>query len=166
MNDETNNYTEQLDTDKTQLDTCLSELQQSKDRLLYLNAEFDNYKKRIEKERISWMQHSQAVLLTDFLPIIDDVERALAQIHTQPISQELQAFIQGLELIAKSFYKLLKKYDIQEITELKQFNPEFHEAIMEVEGNGQPSGEIASVFEKGYLHKGSVLRPAKVSVIK
>jgi molecular chaperone GrpE (heat shock protein) len=142
---------------------CCQDLKDIKDRYIYLTAEFDNYKKRMEKERGQWIASAQAMVLKDILPIVDDFERALQQLQAQKLPSEIASHLAGIELIAKSLQKLLKKYDVQEITDVTTFDPEFHEAIMQVKSD-QPSGSIVSVFQKGYKHKGQVLRPAQVSV--
>lgn len=145
-------------------DTCQAELRSCKERYLYLNAEFDNYKKRIERDRAQWISSAQAIVLSDTLPILDDFQRALAQLEKQKLNPESAAYLKGFELIEKSFEKLLKKYEIEEITDTANFNPELHEAIAQVNSNEYPAGSIIEVFEKGYKHKGQVLRPSKVSV--
>jgi molecular chaperone GrpE len=143
---------------------CCEDLKEYKNRYLYLNADFDNYRKRVEKERIQWLSSAQATVLTDVLPIVDDFERALQQLQAQQLPQEIQSHLTGVELIAKALQKLLKKYEVEEITDVTTFNPEFHEAVMQVKAEGHPSGSIVSVFQKGYKHKGLILRPAQVSV--
>jgi molecular chaperone GrpE len=153
------------ETCQTQLDQCQENLQQLKDQYLRLNADFDNYRKRVDKERTQWVASAQTVVLADMLPIVEDFERALKEFESREVPAELAVYKAGLELIAKSLHKLLKKYDIEEISDLAVFNPELHEAVMQVPADDKyPSGTIVTVFEKGYKHKGQVLRPAKVSV--
>jgi molecular chaperone GrpE len=140
---------------------CQTELQEYKDRALRIAADFENYKKRIEKERMSWMQAAQASVLIDLLEIVDDIDRAINQVQMQP--GDTKGVVAGLELMRKSLYKILQKYHITEITQLTQFDPQLHEAIMQVEGP-QPSGTIVSVLQKGFMQKDHVLRPARVSI--
>jgi len=144
------------------LEECQAELQKTKERVLYLQAEFDNYKKRSEKERAGWITTSQDGVLLEVLTIVDDIDRALAEMNALP--QEFEAHTQGFHLIAKSLSKLLKKYDIEEITVGKDFNPELSEAVMQVTSAQHGSGEVVAVLQKGYMRHGQVLRPAKVSV--
>ena len=96
---------------REELDICRSELTLTKERYLYLQAEFDNYKKRLEKERLSWIDMAQDTILIDVLGIVDDMERALQEVESIP--GELRAHIAGFEMIAKSISKFLKKYDVQ-----------------------------------------------------
>ncbi len=155
------NGTEQTQSSQD-LEACKAELAQIRERYLYLTAEFDNYKKRLEKERSSWIEQSQDAVLLDILPIVDDMERALIEIQQLP--PEHASHLKGIELIAKSLSKLLKKYDIEEIPVTRTFDPAYFEAVMQVSAEGYVSGEIVSVLQKGYMRKGQVLRPAKVSV--
>ena len=141
---------------------CRSELTLAKERYLYLQAEFDNYKKRVERERASWIDAGQDVVIIDLLAVVDDFERALQELESMP--QELHTHKAGFEMIAKSVSKILKKYDVDEIPFTKTFNPEYFEAVMQVTRENHASGDIVAILQKGYTRKGRVLRPAKVSV--
>ena len=163
-NHETNQQEPSSNRDE-QLHQCQQELVQAKERVLYTAAEFENYRRRTEKERVTWMQTAQGSVLLDFLPILDDLERAFIQLNPEE-REKAGSWLQGFELIRKAYYKLLQKYGVDEMQATGMFNPTYHEAIMEVESTAHTSGEIVSVLEKGYLYKGSVLRPAKVSVAK
>lgn len=145
-----------------ELEACRTELTKAKERGMYLQAEFDNYKKRLEKERSSWMEAAQDVVLIDLLTIVDDMERALQELQTVP--QELSVHLTGFQMIAKSLAKILKKYDIEEIPYSKEFNPEFFEAVMQVASPSFAPGEVVAILQKGYTRASRVLRPAKVSV--
>jgi molecular chaperone GrpE len=151
------------DQEKEILDTCSQELSQAKERILYITAELDNYRKRVEKERAAWIETAQNTVLLDFLTIVDDIERAFTQVSPQ-VEQSAGQWLQGFELIRKACYKLLQKYGIEEIPATKTFNPEQHEAIMQVSSPDHASGEIVAVLQKGYMRKGVILRPAQVSV--
>lgn len=158
MEDQTNDM-QQL---QQELDACRAEATQAKERYIYLQAEFDNAKKRVEKERATWMDSAQEVVLVDLLPLVDDVERGLQELHNVP--EQLRVHVAGFEMIAKSLAKILKKYEVEEISSLKEFNPEYCEAVMQVASENHTNGEVVAVLQKGYMRKGTVLRPAKVSV--
>ncbi len=151
---------EQEKTHEASQELLVKELEEVKARLAYLMAEFDNYKKRTEKERISWVENRQKEILEDLLPIVDDFDRALA--HSG--NQEEKNLRNGLELTHKSLLKLLTAYSVEELPAQKEFDPEKHEALLTVESAEHSSGEIVAILQKGYLYKNSVLRPAKVSV--
>ncbi len=155
MDEETKNTVEH--------ESCLAQLQQQKDRTLYLQAEFDNYKRRIEKERGLWIESAQDTVIVDILPILDDMERALAELHKEA-SKEAATHVVGFELIAKGLTKLLKKYDIEEIPYSATFDPQLYEAVMQVPSAEHASGEIVAIVQKGYTRQGRILRPAQVSV--
>lgn len=141
-----------------QLHECLLQKDEWKERCLLTAADFENFKRRSEKERVLWITNTQASVLTDVLAIVDDFERALAQ----PADQSRE----GFELIYKSLQKMLNKYGVQEIKEVGEFDPTLHEAIMQVESADYQSGHVVQVLQKGYRFKEQILRPAKVSVAK
>ena len=135
-------------------DACAQELAHMKQQYAYLQADFENYRKRVERERITWMTQAQADVLVQLIDIIDDFERALGDIQ-HPV----------FELMYKAAKKLLAKYDVQEIQEVTVFDPRLHEAVSQVARVEEAtSGNIVQVYQKGYTHKGSILRPARVSV--
>lgn len=143
----------------TQLKECQIQRDEWKERSLRISADFENYKKRTDKEKLLWMQTAQQSVLLDMLTIIDDFDRAFqAQSNVQEVA--------GFQLIYKELQKLLEKYGIKEMPTTKIFDPLFHEAIMQVESPEHASGEIVSVLQKGYMIKDQILRPAKVSVAK
>ncbi len=150
-----NNIENSPEVEQTIVDTSAKELQQAKERLTYLMAEFDNYKRRTEKERILWMDLARKDMVVDFLPIVDNLESALSD------EKNLK---NGVELIYKSLQKILTKNKVEEVPFQKTFDPEKHEALMTVESADHESGDIVTVLEKGFTFKGSVVRPAKVSV--
>jgi molecular chaperone GrpE len=145
-------------TIEQKLNQCLLEKDEWKDRCLLTAADFENFKRRSEKERISWITNTQATILADVIGLVDDFERAFAQ--PADTSRE------GFELIYKSLQKILNKYGVQEIKEITEFDPNLHEAIMQVESADHQSGQIVQVLQKGYRFKEQILRPAKVSVAK
>lgn len=149
---------------ETQLAVCAENLAKTQEKLSYITADFENFRRRTEKERLQWMDAAQKNVLLDVLAIVDDFERFYADFKSQTLSADLAARLSGFELIHKALQKLLTKYQIEEITQGAVFDPELHEAIMEVADSGKESGAIVAVLQKGYRHKGAVIRPAKVSV--
>lgn len=145
------------------LPECMQEINNLKERLVFLTAEFDNYRKRTEKEKLHWIELAQTKVLVEFLPILDDLERAFAQISPEK-AEEYSSWLQGFDLIRKSFQKLLQKHNVKEMDATGLFDPERHEAIMQVVSSEHKPGEIVSVFQKGYVRNSTVLRPAQVSV--
>lgn len=161
-----NQQEENNNTEKTAVDLCQVELKQTKDNLLRLNADFDNYKKRVVKEKISWISDAQAEVIKDLLPIIDDFERATTEYKKKEFTKEFEVWISGFELINKAFQKFLEKHNIREIKDIFAFNPEYHEAIAQIDSENVASGEIIEVVQRGFTLNDKVLRPAKVVVAK
>jgi molecular chaperone GrpE len=148
------------------LEECKKELDYWKDQFLRAKADFENFKRRIEKEKEQWYQTAQAVLLLDLLPVIDNFDRALEEKQKEEYSPELKAWLEGFELIRKSLHKLLSKYDIKEIKIKAEFDPHLHEAVAQVISPEHKTGQIVEVIEKGYTLKDTVLRPAKVTIAR
>lgn len=164
--EETNNQSVEQESAQAQaeVDGCQRELQELQDKYFHLSADFKNYQRRVEKEREQWTFKAQERLLHGVLAIADDVDRAVQEQHKMADTPELKAWAAGLDMIAKSLHKFLEQAGVQEIAQMTEFDPNLHEAIVQVEDVAVPAGNIVAVFQKGYTYKGMVLRPAKVSV--
>lgn len=135
-----------------------------KDRLLRMTAEFDNYRKRVERERRELSEAAAADLIRDLLPIIDDLERAMAAAQGQASDSVL---LRGVELTHRQLLEQLRRRGVEPVSSLGQmFDPEVHEAVGSVPANGRPDGEIVSEFRRGYRAGGRLLRAAMVQVAK
>jgi molecular chaperone GrpE len=133
------------------------------DRLLRTAAEFDNYRKRIDRERREWSEYAGADILTDLLPIVDDLERALQA----PATGEADAYRRGVELIQKQMTDLLRKRGVKPIEAVgTQFDPRFHEAVMQEASTSHREGEVMAELRRGYTLGERLLRPAVVKVAK
>lgn len=150
-----------------ELKLCKAELSTYQDKYTRLQADFDNFKRRTDKEKISWISSAQSAVLVDLLSIVDDFDRAMSEAKKASVDNAaIASWIRGFELIDKSFYKLLNKYGVQEMKDYATFDPEKHEALMHVDSADHKTGEIVQVLQKGFMVKDTVLRPAKVSVAK
>jgi len=137
--------------------TLEQELQESKQRNLYLMADFENYKKHIDKNLTDAKNFSNEKLLKELLNIVDDFERALTTIKDK---EDLK----GITLVYNNLMKLLNSYEIKKIDSLgKQLDPNYHEVLLQEESN-KPEGEVIEELQKGYIYKNKVLRYAKVKV--
>lgn len=141
------------------------ETENFKDKFLRLTADFQNYKRRMEKDRLEWMTDAQVMLLEKLLPIFEELERAL-QHSEQNATPEQQEWLKGFLLIQKNWQKTFNDLQIKEISEAKTFDPEQHEALMQVDTTDKESGEVVQVFSKGYTFKDKIVKHAKVSVAK
>jgi len=148
----------------SELETLRRERDEAQDRLLRLQAEFDNYRKRIDRERRELGDHFAAELLTEFLPVVDDLERALeaATASTEPA---LANHRQGLELIHKQFLELLKRRQVAPIDALgADFDPNLHQAVGQEVSETHREGEIVEDMRRGYRLGDRLLRPSMVKV--
>jgi molecular chaperone GrpE len=134
------------------------------DRLLRLTAEFDNYRKRTERERREWSDAAAADVIRDVLPALDDLERALAASAAQAAAAPLR---DGVELIRRQLLETLKRRGVEPLDVVgAPFDPEWHEAIASEPANGRPDGEIIEEIRRGYRMGPRLLRPAMVKVTK
>lgn len=131
-----------------------------------VSADFQNYKRRIEKERLSWILQSQIEIVRPLLSLIDDLDRAVDSCRKQEEDASKESILAGLGLIQKNVDKTFKDLGVSEIDCTGQFNPDLHEALLEVDSSDHASGEIVEVINKGYMFKDQVMRHAKVSVAK
>lgn len=135
-----------------------------KDRLLRMTAEFDNYRKRVERERRELSEAAAADLIRDILPIIDDLERAMAAAAGTSADR---ALVRGIELTHRQLIEQLRRRGVESVDSIGQiFDPQVHEAVGSAPADGRPEGEIVAEFRKGYRAGGRLLRPAMVQVAK
>ena len=133
------------------------------DRLLRKTAEFDNFRKRVERDRKEMIEYASADVIADLLTVADDFDRALAA-DTPPEAQQFKA---GLELIQRQLAELLKKRGVSTIDALgADFDPHVHQAVAYEEVAGAREGEVVGVMAKGYKLGERLLRPALVKVAK
>lgn len=139
------------------------EQQDWKDKYLRLSAEFDNYRKRTLKEKAELTKFAGEEILRDFLPVADDMDRAIQSMKT---TGDLQSLEKGMLLISTKLSDFLTKEGIQEIECLhKSFDPESHEALTKIPAPKKNlKGKVIDVIEKGYYLKGKIIRYPKVVV--
>lgn len=136
-----------------------AELEQKNDLLLRTAAEFDNYKKRTEKERIALSEYAKAQVMKTLLPILDNVGRAAE------FEQGTEQYNKGIELIVKQLSDLSAKLGLVEIGAVgEQFDPNLHEAVMHIEDETLGENVVSQVLQKGYKFGDTVVRPAMVQV--
>ena len=136
-----------------------AELDTLNDKYLRICAEYDNFRKRSQKEKDSLYGDVKAETLNKFLPVYDNLVRALAQ------STEVEAYLRGVEMIMNQFNVTMEKLGVTEIECLgKKFDPAFHNAVMHVEDEEKGENEIVEVFQKGFMMGDKVIRFAMVKV--
>ena len=131
------------------------------DRILRLQADFDNYRRRTRQEQCDLSAFVTQNLIKDLLPIVDNFERALA---SRP-AEDPSGFGAGVEMIYRQFFAVLEKQGISAVETVgAMFDPAKHEAIMRDEESDQPEGTVVAELQKGYAACGKIIRPALVKV--
>ena len=132
------------------------------DRLLRKSAEFDNYRKRVDRDRRDMSDRAAESVLLDLLPIVDDLERALA---AETSGEGAEAYRRGVELIHKQVMDLLTRRGVKAMEALgADFDPNLHQAVASEPAGGARDGEVIAVLRTGYLLNDRLLRPAMVKV--
>jgi molecular chaperone GrpE len=153
------NVEDQLDQLRIERDGLKAERDEVRELLLRRQAEFDNYRKRTEKERSEYVQYAGSEIVREMLPVLDDFERAL---KTECGSPE---YARGVEMIYSRMYESLKKLGLEPIeTAGASFDPHLHQAVERVETKDAADGTILGEFQRGYRFKGKLLRPSMVKV--
>ena len=142
-----------------------AELAELKDRYVRLLAEYDNFRRRTQKEKEAIYADAIAEVVKEWLPLVDDIERAVASTENMDESS-VEKVAEGIKLIGKQAVNVLNKIGVEEIEgkEGESFDPNLHEAVMHVEDDSLGEQEIAQVFQKGYTCKGKVIRHTVVKV--
>ena len=139
-------------------DPLQQELDETKERLLRLTAEYSNYKRRSEKEKQETYVYAKAETIKELLPVIDNLERALAN-----ETKDYDALKKGVEMTFSNLSTILQKLGIEVFGEPGEtFDPNLHNAVMHVEDENYKTGEIVDVFQKGYKIGDKIVRPAMV----
>ena len=145
---------------KDKKDEQIEDLQ---DRLKRQMAEFDNFRKRTEKEKSQMFDMGARTIIEKILPVVDNFERGLAAV---PEDQKEDAFVTGMDKVYKQLMTELEAIGVKPIeTEGKEFDPELHNAVMQVENEELEAGIIAQELQKGYYYKDTVVRHSMVSVV-
>ncbi|PIQ84916.1 MAG: nucleotide exchange factor GrpE [Candidatus Omnitrophica bacterium CG11_big_fil_rev_8_21_14_0_20_43_6] len=153
---------------ETEYLALLEEVKKGKDgwdKMLRHQADLDNTRKRLDREKQEFIKFANEGLILDLLNVLDDLERTVDLAEAG--KEDLNAFVKGVEMILVHLYEMLKNHGVKPIeAEGKIFDPNFHEALMQVENKDLPEHTIIEVLQKGYLIHGRVLRTAKVKVTK
>ena len=135
------------------------------DKLLRNLADLENTRKRLDREKQEFVKFANEGLIFDLLNVLDDLERTVDLAESS--KEDIAAFLKGVEMILAHLYEMLMNHGVKPIeAEGKIFDPNFHEALMQVENKELPEHTIIEVLQKGYLIHGRVLRTAKVKVSK
>ena len=149
------------------LEESRAEVAEWQDTALRAMAEFENYKKRMERERTTMLKYSGEPIFRELLPVLDNLERAVDQgiVDGVDAEQNLTALLEGVELTLKSLQSTLEKFEVKPIDSIGQpFDPTVQEALSMEASDSIPANHVVSEFEKGYHYKDRLLRAARVIV--
>jgi molecular chaperone GrpE len=134
------------------------------DKYVRAVAELDNYKKRAVREKADAIKYGNENLLRDILPLVDNIDRAMEHACN---SDDFNAFKEGLKMLQQQLLGCLQKHGVEQIEAVgKDFDPNVHEAMLQVESKEHEASKVVGEFERGYLLNGRLLRPSKVSVCR
>lgn len=150
-------------TDKKQ-EALKEKIEELEDRVKRQMAEFENFRKRTDKEKTAMFETGAKSVIEKILPVVDNFERGLAAV---PESEKGGAFAQGMEMIYKQLMTELENMEVKPIPAVgEEFNPDFHNAVMQVESEEFDAGIIAQELQKGYTYRDSVVRHSMVAVVQ
>jgi len=138
-----------------------------RDRMLRAAAENENFKKRMERERLAGLKYAGEVIFREMLSVVDNLERAVEQgvIEGAPPEKNLEALLEGVQLTLKRLVSTLEKFEVKPVESVgKPFDPQHQEALTMAESEAVPANHVISEFERGYYYKDRLLRAAKVVV--
>lgn len=149
-------------TDK-KADKLQEKVTELEDKVKRQMAEFDNFRKRTEKEKSAMFETGARSVIEKMLPIVDNFERGLA---TVPEEEKGSPFVEGMNMVYRQLISELEKLDVKPIEAVgKEFNPDFHNAAMQVESDEYESGIVAQELQKGYTYHDTVIRHSVVAVV-
>jgi len=137
-----------------------------KAKYLYLAAEMENMRRRYEREKEGLIKYGNEKVLSGLLDVVDNLDRTLEAISSDE-DEKIKNIVTGIEMVRNQFLEVLKNNGLEEVKALgEEFDPNFHEALAQQPAEGKNDQEILSVFQKGYVLNGRLLRAAKVIVVK
>jgi len=157
--------TEEVVEELSEVETLKAALAASEERYHRVHADFENIKKRLEKEKYQALEYSNEKFAKDLIPVLDALEGAIKAKDTdaEPASL-LEKVSEGVELTMKQFLSTLEKHGVTPVSEDEAFDPNIHHAVQQVDSPDHESGQIVSTFQKGYKYKERTLRDAMVVI--
>lgn len=144
-------------------DACKAKIEELQDKVVRQMAEFENFRKRSEKEKSAMFETGAKSVIEKILPVVDNFERGLAMV---PEESKEEPFVDGMNKIYKQLMTELENLGVKPIEAVGQeFNPELHNAVMQVENDELESGTVAQELQKGYMYRDSVVRHSMVAVV-
>lgn len=157
---------EDIEQLRNDLSSAQSEAAETYDRLLRMSAEFENYKKRVQRQMEGHKKYANEELIKDLLPVVDNLERALNAAGEKQSETDAN-MAEGIEITLNEILKTLKKHNVEPVEAMgKPFDPTYHEAVMQEESDEYPENTVMGEMQKGYLLHDRLIRPAMVVVSK
>ena len=166
---DTEESTENQETQSLEIDKLKNEVAQWEDKFLRTHASFENSKRLLAKDKAAAVAYANESFASDILTVIDSLDSALSMINRvdeKDTNEFLKKMKEGLTLVDEQLHKVLEKNHIKPVVCDKDYDPNVHQAIMQVDSDKHESGQIVQVMQKGYTIKDRVLRPAMVSTAK
>jgi len=163
------NIESQEDTqeENNELKECQEELAKEKEKYIRAHADFENMKKRIEREKQNALIYANESFAKDLLTVLDTFENALKSVEQVEANEEaINEIKKGMVLTYEQLLSVLKKHGVEEVECEGEFNPELHQAVTQMESDKHNSGDIVQVLQKGYKLKERLLRPSMVATCK
>jgi molecular chaperone GrpE len=152
-------------TEENEIDTLKAALAASEDRYHRVHADFENIKKRLEKEKYQALEYSNEKFAKDLIPVLDALEGAIKAKDVEADAETLlEKVSEGVELTKKQFLNILEKHGVTPVSEDEAFDPNIHNAVQKMDSENHETGDIVSTFQKGYKYKGRTLRDAMVII--
>lgn len=146
------------------LEELQNEINTLKDKNMRITAEMVNTLRRKDEETNRLLKYSNESLITELLPVIDNFERAL---NVDAKTVDVESYQKGMTMVYNSLKNILEKFEVKEIEAIdKEFDPSYHQAVMQEEKEGTKENIVIEVLQKGYTYKDKVIRPAMVKVSK
>ena len=168
LEEQTQEDTTQDSQEVSELEQCQQELAEQKDKFLRAHADFENMKKRLEREKTNALIYANEAFAKDLLTVLDTFENALASIDKVESDSEdaVSKIKEGMILTYEQLLSILKKHGVEEVACEGEFNPEHHQAVTQMESDEHNSGEIVQVLQKGYKLRDRLLRASMVATCK
>ncbi len=150
---------------ENEFDLLQNELKELKDKYARVHADFDNIKKRLEREKYTAVEYANEKFAKDMIPVVDSLQMALKSAETDAAPEELiEKLKEGIELTLKQFITALEKHGVKMVSHDEPFDPNIHNAVQSVDHPEVESGQIVETFQTGYKYKERPLREAMVVV--
>ncbi len=154
-----------LEEPKSELEIAQTQLAEFQDKYARVHADFDNIKKRLEREKYSALEYANEKFAKDLIPVVDSLSMAIGATAIEADATVLlEKLKEGVELTMKQLLSVLEKHGVTAVDESEPFNPDIHNAVQKVDSDAHESGDIVNTFQKGFRYKERTLRDAMVVI--